>query len=131
MAPQLEVVPIADQPDESQVPTREQIETELASELLRIHEESYGRGAQIAKALLGEDWVVVMLDDLELLPNEKFLVESGDAEAVAQMRARYQQAIQSSFRAAVERATGRTVVGFLSATNVEEPRFVAEIFKLA
>jgi hypothetical protein len=38
--------------------------------------------------------------------------------------------IQSSFRAAVERATGRKEVGFTSTTSVEEPRFMAEIFKL-
>jgi uncharacterized protein YbcI len=77
------------------------------------------------------DWVVVLLDELELLPNEEVLVESGKADTVTQVRMQYQQAIQSSFRAAVERATGRTVIGFTSATSVEESRFVAEIFKLA
>ena len=74
--------------------------------------------------------MVVLLDDIELLPNEKFLLESGDVDTVTQVRLKYQQAIQSSFRAAVERATGRTVIGFASTNSVEEPRFMAEIFKL-
>jgi hypothetical protein len=72
----------------------------------------------------------VVLDDLELLPNEKFLVASGEHDAVAQVRTRYQRAIQSSFRAAIERATGREVVGYASTSSVEDPRFSAEIFKL-
>jgi uncharacterized protein YbcI len=113
-----------------QPPSQEQIRDELAREILRIHEESYGNGAETAKVLVSEDWVVVMLDGLELLPNEKFLLENGKADTVTQVRTKYQHAIESSFRAAVERATGRTVVGFASATSIEEPRFVAEIFKL-
>jgi uncharacterized protein YbcI len=111
-------------------PTAEEVHRELAREILRIHEQAYGNGAAGAKAVLSDDWVVVVLDGLELLPNEKFLVENGKSDTVTQVRAQYQRAIQSSFRAAVERATGRTVVGFTSATSLEEPRFMAEIFKL-
>jgi uncharacterized protein YbcI len=74
--------------------------------------------------------VVVILDELELLPNEKFLIENGQAETVTRVRTQYQRAIRSTFTAAVERATGRTVIGFTSATSVDEPRFMAEIFKL-
>ena len=47
-----------------------------------------------------------------------------------EVRTRYQHAIRSSFSAAVERATGRTVVGFASTTSLEEPRFMAEVFRL-
>jgi uncharacterized protein YbcI len=141
------VIPIADQPQEPQgpgrgpedpgdpgearqPPTEQEVHDELAREILRIHEESYGRGAQRARTLMGKDFVVVILDDLELLPNEKFLIENGKAETVTQVRTQYQHAIRSSFSAAVERATGRTVVGFTSATSIDEPRFMAEIFKL-
>jgi uncharacterized protein YbcI len=112
-----------------ELPTAQQIRDELAVEIMRIHEESYGNGAQTAKVMVSEDWVAVILDDLELMPNEKFLVENGRADIVTQVRTQYQHAIQSSFQAAVERATGRIVVGFTSATSVEEG-FVAEIFKL-
>lgn len=41
-----------------------------------------------------------------------------------------QKAIEPTFRAAVERATGRRVIGFASHIQLEEPRFMAEIFRL-
>ena len=111
-------------------PSLEEVEEEVCREIVRIHEESYGKGAASARAFVSEDYVIVVLDDLELLPNEKFLVEHGKHETVMQVRAQYQQAIQASFRAAIERATGRMVVGFASTTSMDEPRFSAEIFRL-
>jgi uncharacterized protein YbcI len=137
------VVPIPDRPDDVQgpadpegpgerrdPPSAAEVRDEIAREILRIHEESYGKGAAHTHAFLGEDYVVVVLDDLELLPNEKFLVEHGKHETVVQVRTQYQRAIQASFRAAIERATGRKVIGFASTTSLDEPSFVAEIFKL-
>jgi len=62
--------------------------------------------------------------------NEQFLVDNGQQDTVMEVRTRYQHAIRSSFSAAVERATGRTVVGFASTTSLEEPRFMAEVFRL-
>jgi uncharacterized protein YbcI len=111
-------------------PQAQQVRDTVAREILRIHSESYGRGADKAEAFVTDDWVIVVLYDLELLPNEQFLVETGEHDAVAHMRAQYEYAIQTSFRAAVERATGRKVIGFTSATSVEEPRFMVESFKL-
>jgi uncharacterized protein YbcI len=112
------------------LPTAEDVRDEIASEILRIHEESYGKGAGRAHAFMGEDFVVAVLDEIELLPNEKFLIDHGKQETVIQVRSQYQQAIQATFRAAIERATGRRVVGFASTTSMDEPRFVAEVFKL-
>ena len=40
------------------------------------------------------------------------------------------RAIPPTFHAAVERATGRRVIGFASHVQLEEPRFMAEIFRL-
>ncbi len=116
--------------DARQPPTRREVREEVAREILRIYEESYGTGAANAETLVGESWVIVVLDGLELLPNERFLVENGQQETVMEVRTRYQHAIRSNFSAAIERATGRTVIGFASTTSIEEPRFMAEIFKL-
>jgi uncharacterized protein YbcI len=114
-----------------EAPSTEEVRDEISREILRIHEESYGNGAGRAHTLVGEDFVIVVLDDLELLPNEKFLVDNGKADTVTQVRTQYQHAIQATFRAAIERATGRTVSGFASTTSInDEPRFAAEIFKL-
>lgn len=105
-------------------------ETSIAEELLRIHEESYGASAATAKALVGDDAVVVFLDDLELQRSEEFLIGAGQGQAVIEVRNRYQQAIETTFRAAIERATGRRVVSFVSATKLD-PNYVVEIFRLA
>jgi uncharacterized protein YbcI len=116
--------------DAREPPSAKQVTDEVAREILRIHEESYGRGAESAHAVVSEGWVVVVLDGLELLPNEEFMVEKGERDAVLQVRSRYQNAIRSTFSAAIERATGRRVIGFASTTSLEEPRFMAEVFRL-
>jgi uncharacterized protein YbcI len=139
----VEVVPISIQPGDANgpedpgnpdeqrgAPSAQEVRDEISREILRIHEESYGKGAGEAHAFVAEGFVIVVLDDPELLPNEKFLVEHGKHETVIQVRTQYQHAIQASLRAAIERATGRTVVGFASTTSMDEPRFMAEIFKL-
>ena len=113
-----------------QPPSEQEVEDEISREILRIHEESYGNGAGGAHTYLGNGYVVVVLDDPELLPNEKFLLDSGKHDTVVQVRSQYQHAIQATFRAAIERATGRKVIGFASTTSFDEHRFVAEIFKL-
>lgn len=105
------------------------VEQDIARQLLRIHEESYGASAATAHALVGEDAVVVFLDGLELQRSEEFLVGAGEGQAVIDVRGRYQQAIETTFRAAVERATGRRVISFVSATKLD-PNYVVEIFRL-
>jgi uncharacterized protein YbcI len=111
-------------------PTLEEIRDEIAREILRIYEESYGTCAAKAEALVAESWVIVVVDGFELLPNERFLVDNGEHDTVLQVRAHYQRAIQSSYSAAIERATGRRVIGFASTTSIVEPRFMAEVFRL-
>jgi uncharacterized protein YbcI len=111
-------------------PTEQEVREEISREIHEIYEDSYGRGAGTCETFLGDGWVIVVLGQLELLPNEEFLVGNGNRDVVAHVRTQYQHAIQAPLRAAVERATGRSVTGFASATSVEEPRFATEIFKL-
>ena len=109
-------------------PSAGEVTDEIASAIHQIYEESYGRGAEHATAGVIGDFVIVVLDGLELLPNEELLVRSGERDAIARVRHQYEDAIQPTFRAAVERATGRKVIGFDSTTSVEEPRFMVEVF---
>jgi uncharacterized protein YbcI len=109
--------------------TPEDTATVIADELLQIHRESWGAGAQTAKAYVLDDAVVCFLDGLELLPNEQFLIGQGNAELVLDVRRTYQDVVGASFKAAVERATGRRVVHFTSDTSIE-PAFSVEIFRL-
>ena len=66
---------------------------------------------------------------MEMLPAEQFLIDSGEAEGVIHVRSRYQTAIEATFRAAVERGTGRRVVSFASITELD-PNYVIETFRL-
>jgi uncharacterized protein YbcI len=111
-------------------PTAGEVTDEIAGSLHRIYEESYGRGAEHASATVLGDFIIVVLDGLELLPNEEIVLQSGQPDAVSQARHQFEGAIQATFRAAVERATGRKVIGFESTTSLEEPRFMVEIFRL-
>jgi uncharacterized protein YbcI len=107
------------------------MEEEIAREVLAIHLDSYGCGADSVRAHVLDDFVVVLLDGLELQPNEAFLIAEGESEAVTTVRRQFQQAIATSFAAVVERATGRRVIGFASQQQVSEPRFAIEVFRLA
>jgi uncharacterized protein YbcI len=117
------------QPENGERSSMTTVEQELADELLRIHLESYGKGAGTARVHYLDDTVIALLDELELLPNEEFLIGAGKGDAVVEVRSRYQQAIETTFRAAVERATGRRVVSFVSATKLA-PNWVIEVFRL-
>ena len=109
--------------------TPEQVADAIANELLTVHRESWGAGAESAKAYVLEDAVVCFLDGLQLLPNEEFLVGEGNGDLVIDVRRRYQDVVGASFTAAVERATGRRVVHFMSDTSLEPP-FSVEVFRL-
>ena len=110
-------------------PTTEEVSAQVGEELLRLHAETYGKGAQRAQVVVCEDVVYCMLDGLELLPNEEFMVDAGRGDAVVELRLTYQQAIETTFRAAVERATGRRVVSFASITKLS-PNYAVEVFRL-
>src|SRR5947207_14298995 len=99
-------------------PGPEAIQT-LGAELLAIHEESYGRTAGNVVVHVVDDAVIVFLDDLDFHPSEQFLIDNGQGEMVLRTRAAYQVAIESTFEAAVERATGRRVISFVSTTKLD------------
>lgn len=109
--------------------TRGTVEAAVATELMRIHLDSYGKGAGSACVHVVDDAVLCFLDEVELQPNEEFLIDAGQADAVTEIRTRYQSAIETTFRAAVERATGRRVISFASVTKLS-PNYVIEIFRL-
>lgn len=106
------------------------ITDEIARELLAVHEESYGKSAESVRVHLLQDDVVVFLDGIGLQRNEEFLIEKGRGDLVLATRSGFQQSIETTFRAVVEHATGRTVTAFLSSTSLDPP-FCVETFRLA
>jgi Na+-translocating membrane potential-generating system (MpsC) len=64
------------------------------------------------------------------MPNEEFLLANGQVGTVEHLRRQYQKAIAPTFRAAVERATGRAVRCFSSDVELADDPFMVEIFRL-
>jgi uncharacterized protein YbcI len=112
-------------------PSEQRIADSVAEQLLQVHRQSYGRAARSVISHLIDDTLIVLFEGLELLPNEEFLVSNGHAETVAHVRSQYQKAIEPTFRAAVERATGRRVRAFSSHVELGDDPFIVEIFRLA
>lgn len=102
---------------------------QIAEEILHVHRDSYGTGADDVIVHLLTDLVVVIIDGLELTPGEQTLLEGGYSESVSHMRSQFQEKIQPTFEAIVERATGRRVRSFLSNTDLTD-RFSVEFFRL-
>jgi uncharacterized protein YbcI len=118
--------------DEAVEPTSVEIADAICNDILAIYRTSYGRAAERAQAHLVDDTLIVILDGLEFLPNEELLIDSGRPDAVVGLRRQFEQAIGPTFRAAVERATGRRVTGFASQVELDaESPFAVEIFRLA
>jgi len=118
------------QTEEATVPDDREVADSICRDILAIQRDSYGRGAEDATAHVLGDTVIVLIDGLELLPNEEFLIGEGRGDVVGSVRTQFQEAIGPTFSAAVERATGRRVIGFASHVQIEEPRFMCEIFRL-
>jgi uncharacterized protein YbcI len=103
---------------------------QIATEVLRVHRESYGTGGGNATVHLLEDSVIVVIDDLELTPMERGLVDGGQREQVRHMRALYEEAAARTYSAIVEHATGRRVSSFLSSMAVDSS-YSVQVFRTA
>ena len=102
---------------------------QIAAEILEVHESSYGTGADSVTTHFLDDLVVVWLGQIELSMAEQTLIEGGRSDTVLETRAAFQQAIEPTFSAIIERATGRRVADFLSTTSLAAMSSV-ELFRL-
>jgi uncharacterized protein YbcI len=100
----------------------------ISNAITRLHREHYGRGATTARTIIQRNYVVCFLDDI-YTPVERTLIEAGRSEAVRGTRNVFQDAMSTNFRAAVEDATGRRVIAFMSQVCFE-PDMAAEVFVL-
>jgi len=103
--------------------------TQVSRAMMRLYKEQFGRGPERAWTYqCGED-VLVSLIVNSLTPVERSLRDLGDAQGVRDIRTRFQHATEPHFRAAVEKATGRRVIGFMSGMDVEND-LASEVFTL-
>jgi uncharacterized protein YbcI len=100
----------------------------IANAVVRLHAEHYGRGPTRARAHVGDDFVLVLLEDV-FTTAERTLVAAGHGAHVKASRAAFAEALHDRFVAEVEAATGRRVRAFSSQTTVA-PEMVAELFVL-
>ena len=85
----------------------------ISKAIVRLHAEHYGKGATQAKTYVWDNLVVTVLRDV-LTPAERTLVDVGRVDTVREVRTVFQFTMEATFRAAVERLTGRRVASFMS-----------------
>jgi uncharacterized protein YbcI len=105
------------------------IRTDLANGMVNVMKELYGRGPSGAKAWLLDDYVLIVMEG-GLLRHEETLLASGRQDMVRTHRLAFQEAIQDTTVALVERITGRRVVAYHSQI-VFDPTRAFEMFVLA
>ena len=101
---------------------------EIASRIVQLQSEYYGKGPTKARTYMVDDLVVVVLEET-FTKAERTLVERGERDAIQQIRRRFQQEMADEFESIVEQATGRSVRAFLSETNLDADLSV-ELFLL-
>jgi uncharacterized protein YbcI len=89
------------------------VRSAISQAIVRIHADAYGKGATQAKTYVWENLVVCVLRDV-LTVAERTLIEADRAETVRELRTAFQFSLEETFRAAVERLTGRRVLSFMS-----------------
>jgi len=100
----------------------------LTKALVGIRADHLDRGPASTIAFHRGNVVVAVMHDV-LTKAEKALVQNGRRGDISEFRSLSRRAMEADLRAAVERLTGRTVVAFLGADQLE-PDVEAEIFVL-
>jgi uncharacterized protein YbcI len=96
--------------------------------ITRLHRDRYGRGASTTRVVYQRNFLTVYLEDI-YTPAERTLIDAGRHEAVKSTRQEFQMTMREPFSDAVEAATGRKVVAFMSQVHFD-PDMAAEIFVL-
>jgi uncharacterized protein YbcI len=100
----------------------------ISNAIVRRLAETTGRGPTRARTTIGQDAVLVIVQDT-LTPGERVLVEEGDGELVLHLRHRWQRAMREAVNRDIEELTGRKVIGFMSDNHID-PDLGAEVFVL-
>lgn len=103
--------------------------TEISDGIVGLLKEHYGKGPTHAKTYYQEDLVVCLMRG-GFTAAERALIEAGRTDAVIGQRMELQQVLRQRFAQVIEHATGRSVIGFMSA-NQADPPMTSELFVLA
>jgi uncharacterized protein YbcI len=89
------------------------VRSAISQAIVRIHADAYGKGATQAKTYVWDNLVVCVLRDV-LTVAERTLIDVNRADTVRDVRTTFQYSLEQSFRASIERLTGRRVLSFMS-----------------
>jgi uncharacterized protein YbcI len=101
---------------------------DVTRDLVRLHEEYYGKGPTKARTYSVNDTLISILEG-GFTTVEKTLIAEGRPETVHEMRRSFQRAMEDRFRAVVEEATGRRVIAYMSEIHTD-PDLAVELFVL-
>jgi uncharacterized protein YbcI len=100
----------------------------ISSDLVGLHHRFFGKGPNKAKTFYRDDTVICLLSGGRTTV-EQTLIESGDVNAARDVRRSFQDAMESQFKAAVAKATGRNVIAYISQIHPDFDQAV-EVFVL-
>jgi uncharacterized protein YbcI len=100
----------------------------ISNAAVKLLSEYTGRGPTKARTTISGDLVVILLAET-MTKAEKTLATNGEAKFVLDMRHRFQLAMRDDLVEAVEMATERKVVAFMSDNHID-PDVAAEVFVL-
>jgi uncharacterized protein YbcI len=100
----------------------------VTNAIVGLHREFYGRGATRGRTIMQDNYVVCFLEDI-YTKAERTLIDAGRFEEVHRSRNAFQDTMERQFSEAVEKLTGRRVVGFTSQVRID-PDIAVEAFML-
>jgi len=100
----------------------------VTSALVGIHHKYLGRGPETASTFHYGNVLVTLMQEV-LTQAEKSLTRTGKVDTVIHIRHLFHETMETDFREAVERLTGRKVLAFISGNHID-PDIAAELFIL-
>jgi uncharacterized protein YbcI len=104
------------------------VRAEISNAMVGLKKNFYGKGPTKAKTFLNDNYVFCVMEG-GLTRNEETLIERGHEDLVRNYRLRFQEAMEGPTVEAVQRITGRSVIGYHSQI-VFHPERAFEIFVL-
>ncbi len=100
----------------------------VTREVIRVQNESHGRGPKKAFSFHNGNVLVTVLEEV-LTPAERRLAANGEGDAVLKMRRLYQRSMAPELKKSIEEITGCKVTAFLSDNHLD-PDMAVETFIL-
>lgn len=105
-----------------------EILTQISDGMVALLKDYYGAGPTKAKTYYHDDLVVCVLRG-GFTRVEQTLLDGDRGRAVIEQRMAFQEVMRERFEAVIQKATGRSVIGFMSG-NQQNPDMICEVFVL-